>query len=424
MTTPDILRVAALVDLPRTPQSGGHVKCWERLAEAAAQADLPVDLTVYFSGPNAMEVLSAKSRLRHLPPVFSTANLKFLPYMPDTTDLAPYHPALARELTEFDIIHTTDCYFAFAQTAERISRSHSIPLVTSFHTDTPSYTRIFTKQTIDKLLGAWPILRDTLIDTWQVPERQGRTMEKKMRRHLEQCQYAIMTREEDHTLAESLLGQGRVSHLRLGIDKSLFGPHRADREGLERDYLIPPNRVIALFVGRVDIGKNIYVLTDAIEKLVKEGLPLHLIVAGVGPAEDDVRNRLKNHVSMLGFVKPDELARLYASVDVVTLSSEVEIRSMVGVEAMASSCPALVSSKSGVMDLFHNTPGMRRVESGAQNWADALRDFVTKPNQHQMMKSAAKDYSDRYLASWQDVLEKDLLSIWQKAFAKKQHKVA
>src|SRR5579862_4098265 len=113
------IRVAALVDLPRSPEAGGHVKCWERLAEAAADAELPLDLTVYFSGRHRTEVLGPGARLAHLPPLLSTAQLKFLPYVPDHTDLAPYHPRLARELADYDLIHTTDAFFAFANRRER-----------------------------------------------------------------------------------------------------------------------------------------------------------------------------------------------------------------------------------------------------------------------------------------------------------------
>src|SRR5579871_1876528 len=93
------IRVAALVDLPRSPEAGGHVKCWERLAHAAADGDLPLDLTVYFSGRRKTEILGPGARMAQLPPVFSTAQLKFLPYVPDHTDLAPYHRSLARELS-------------------------------------------------------------------------------------------------------------------------------------------------------------------------------------------------------------------------------------------------------------------------------------------------------------------------------------
>ena len=151
------IRVAALVDLPRSPQAGGHVKCWERLADAAADGELPLDLTVYFSGRQRTEVLGPGARLAHLPPMLSTAQLKFLPYVPDHTDLAPYHPRLARELAGYDVIHTTDAFFAFARTAESVSRRRGAPLTTSFHTDTPSYPRIFTRQTIEARFGSgWP----------------------------------------------------------------------------------------------------------------------------------------------------------------------------------------------------------------------------------------------------------------------------
>ncbi|HEU0117605.1 MAG TPA: glycosyltransferase [Alphaproteobacteria bacterium] len=412
------LRVAALVDLPRSAQSGGHVKCWERLALAASQSTLPLDLTVYFSGPRGEEIINERARMRQLPPVFSTAKLRFLPYTPDFTDLAPYHAPLARELKDYDLIHSTDGFFAYAQTADRVSRKYGIPLTTSFHTDTPAYTRIFTKQAISKIFANWPWLKKKLIVDWDFPEHQGRQMEKKLREHLEDCSYALVTRQEDFAFAESVLDARHVKHLRLGVDKKMFGPHRRDREGIERDYKIPPGRTILLFVGRVDVGKNIHTLAEAMENLIKEGRNLHLLVAGVGPAEHDVIRHLGSHVSMPGFVKPDELARLYASVDALALCSEVEIRSMAGVEAMASSCPVLVSEKSGVAQLFNNTPAMKVVPSGIPSWEKAIREFildgVIKQN---IMRHAAVAYSSDHLASWEQVLAEDLFAVWQKAAA-------
>jgi glycosyltransferase involved in cell wall biosynthesis len=408
------IRVAALVDLPRSPQAGGHVKCWERLAEAAADSDLPLDLTVYFSGRGPGETLGRGSRLQQLPPLFSTAQLKFLPYVPDHTDLAPYHPRLARELADYDVIHTTDAFFAFARTAERVSRRRGAPLVTSLHTDTPSYTRIFTRQTIEARLGAsWPARK--LIHDWQVPERQGRRMDQRLVQHIRRCDFVAATRAEDHALAESILGPARVGHLRLGIDKGVFGPHRADRAGLEAELGAPPGSLLALFVGRLDVGKNIHTLVDAVAQLVSEGLPIHLITAGVGPAADEIRARLGPDATVVGFVEPNELARLYASVDLVTLASEVEIRSMVGVEAMASGCPVLVSRKSGVAELFGHTPAMRVVEAGADAWAQALRQVALDPQGRTAMARAALGYADHELASWRDVLTEDLFALWREA---------
>ncbi len=411
------LRVAVLVDLQRTPQAGGHVKCWERLGAAAAESHLPLDLTIYFSGKETTQELGPHTRFHSLPPVFSTAKLKFLPYVPYHTDLGAYHRKLAQELMQVDVIHTTDAFFAFARTAERVSREKNIPLVTSFHTDTPSYTRIFTRQTIETMFGGgW--LAQKMIRDWNLPERKGRDMDRKLVRHVGLCHTALVTREEDHVLADNILGKEHVHHLRLGVDKSVFGTHRADRPGIESKYNIPPGRIVVLFVGRVDVGKNIHTLTAAMESLIAEGAPLHLVTAGLGPATEEVKKRLGDHASVPGYVPPDELARLYASVDCLALSSEVEIRSMAGVEAMASSCPVLVSQKSGVAQLFNHTPAMKTVESGVGNWAQALREFTNDPALRQTMRMAALDYSQNHLAGWQDVLAEDLFEVWKEAARK------
>jgi hypothetical protein len=137
------LWVAALVDLERWPAAGGHVTCWERLAEAAARGTHAIDLTVHFQGDaERRETLSPTVRIETHRPVFSTRRLGFLGGIADHTDLAPHHPRLMRALADADVIHTTDAYFAYARTAMRVSRRRSIPLTTSIHTDTPSYVPI------------------------------------------------------------------------------------------------------------------------------------------------------------------------------------------------------------------------------------------------------------------------------------------
>jgi glycosyltransferase involved in cell wall biosynthesis len=116
-----------------------------------------------------------------------------------------------------------------------------------------------------------------------------------------------------------------------------------------------------------------------------------------------------------GFVAPNRLARLYASADLVALVSEVEIRSMVGVEAMASGAPVLVSKKSGVAELFDHTPAMRVVEGGVAGWTEALREAALGGQTRSAMRAAALDYAGRELAGWAEVLEEDLFSLWREA---------
>ena len=408
-----LLRVAVLVDLARSPTAGGHVKCWERIAAAAAGGDLPLDLTVYFSGGGAPESLGPRAVLAQLPPLFSTRKLGFLAYIPDHTDLAPYHPKLAAELARYDLIHTTDAFFAFARTAEIVARRRGVPLVTSFHTDTPSYARIFTRHSIEHLIGpSWA--RRRIIDIWQAPERQGRRMDRRLVRHLRRCDRALAARQADCSIAEAILGPEKVNHLRLGVDKQMFCPTRADRAELEAQLGIAPGQILVLCVGRLDVGKNIHTLMEGVAHLRAEGVPLHLITAGVGPAADDLRQRLGAAVTVAGFVPPEALAKLYASVDFTAMTSEVEIHGMVGLEALASGCPVLVSAESGVAPLFRGVRGMREVAGGLAGWIDALREVSHDERARAQMRRAAIGYRPR-LASWEEVLTEDLFAVWQMA---------
>jgi glycosyltransferase involved in cell wall biosynthesis len=413
MTQPQKLKVAALVDLLRSPQSGGHVKGWERLAQAASNSNLPLDLTVFFSGTPLTEQISPHVTLRQLPQVFSTARLKFLPYLPDHTDLSPHHPGLAASLHEFDVVHTTDAYFAFTRTAERVCKKLGLGLTHSFHTDQPSYARIFTAKAIHDRLGDGHIA-NTLINRWQLPERMGRRMEKQRAKHLYQCDLVLTTRVTDQTVAEQVLGPHGVRYLRLGTDTTMFNPMRADRASLYARYQIPPERLLVVFVGRLDEGKNIYTLLDAIAQLVAQGAPLHLIAAGIGPAEEDIRRILPNNATVAGFIPPTELATVYASADVMALASEVEIRSMAMVESLASGLPVLVAAKSGLEKLFPTTDAIQVVTGGVAAWRDAIASFAST-SLHFTMKQAAQYFASNHIASWENVLSEDLLPAWQQA---------
>jgi glycosyltransferase involved in cell wall biosynthesis len=124
--------------------------------------------------------------------------------------------------------------------------------------------------------------------------------------------------------------------------------------------------------------------------------------------------RLGRHVTTPGFIAPAELARLYASADVLAVPSEVEIHSMVGVEAIASGCPAIISGKSGVAQLF-NTDAMLIVDSGVHAWKEAIGGFAVNPEIRQNMRGTALIYAHDHLASWKDVLAEDLFPVWRQA---------
>ena len=409
------LKVGVLVDLERGPEAGGHVKCWERLARAATAHADRLDLTVHFAGPAPrIEILSGNVRFAIEPPVFSTARLPFLSHVPDHTDLARWHPRLARRLAHYDVIHTTDAFFAYARTAARVARRAGIPHVTSVHTNTPEYARIYTGLTIERLVGKGP-LRRLLIDRLGLDRRVERRMLARLEAHERQCAFALLSRPEQIARARAMLGE-RVGILRRGVDRAAFHPSRRDRPWLAASLGIPADRVVVLFVGRVNPEKNVLVLADAVAELVASGLPLQLVCAGKGELREAVVGRLGDRATCPGALAPGQLARLYASADLFALPSQTEEAANVVLEALASGLPVLAAREGGMgRALIEGETGMSLPGGSVGAWAQAIETLALDHKRRARMAGAARRYAETALPSWEEVLTEDLLPCWQAA---------
>ena len=78
-----MISIGVWVDLKRQPSAGGHVKCWEKFAEAATTMADQLDLTVHFLGDQD-HVIPLASNVRYVlhRPRFSTERLPFLKMSP------------------------------------------------------------------------------------------------------------------------------------------------------------------------------------------------------------------------------------------------------------------------------------------------------------------------------------------------------
>ena len=96
--------------------------------------------------------VSKSVTLNILKPIFPSNTLKFLGIDADSTDLFPFNPRLFFYLKKFDLIHTTDQLFSMSKTAKFSSKFWKIPLTSSYHTDTPSYTEYY----VSRILNLFP----------------------------------------------------------------------------------------------------------------------------------------------------------------------------------------------------------------------------------------------------------------------------
>jgi glycosyltransferase involved in cell wall biosynthesis len=383
----DVLRVGVLVDLARRPESGGHVKCWERLAAAAAGVP-GLALAVHFAGPGrGREDIAPNVRFVYETPVFSTARLGFLlGEVPDDTDLAPYHPRLARFLPGYDVVHTTDAFFAYARTALRSGR----PLVNSVHTNTPEYARLHAARVFAGLgLGRFHLER--------LVERRLRA---RLAAHQRRCAFAWVSRPDELAAAAALTG-GHAGLLRRGIDKSFFSPAKRRRDA--------DGRVIVLYAGRVDAGKNVGLLADA---LAASGPEVHLVCAGEGAMRAELLARLGPRASCPGNLDPASLAEAYASADIFAFPSTIEEHANVVQEALASGLPVLATA-SMARAIEPGVTGLVLPGDDARAWAEAIAALT--PQRRAEMGRAARAWAEARLPSWHDVLVEDLLPRWREA---------
>lgn len=163
----------------------------------------------------------------------------------------------------------------------------------------------------------------------------------------------------DRTLAPStaalrdLEGHG-VERVRLwprGVDTARFRPQLRDEE-LRRE-LAPDGELIVGYVGRLAPEKHVELLAAVC------GIPgVRVVVVGDGPSETSLRGALPGAV-FLGRRTGDELARIFASLDVFAHTGPYETFCQTVQEAMASGVPVVAPAAGGPLDLVdHGRTGL------------------------------------------------------------------
>ena len=419
------LSVAVLVTLSRGPGAGGHVKCWERFAEAAARrGDGALDLTIYTmddggaSPDQRTEALADHVRFRALPPVLGTARLPGLKQGAGDTDLAPYHPALARHLRPHDVLHATDT-FAFGRTARRVAKRRGHALVASIHTDLPAFTAVYSREIIARLPGTgW--LGRRVLDALALPDRLADGARRKVAGLMRACDRVLVSREADRLMAREIVGPDRVAWLRRGIDLSRFHPDHADRTRLRLDYGIPADRPLLLFAGRADDSKRLMTLAHAARLLLDRGHALHVMAVGEGNRRADLLDLLGTEAaSAPGALPQADLPRLYASADLFVFPSESEVWPNVVLEARASGLPVVLSARDGGARMVRASglDGVLVEDAAPEAWAAALAPLLDDEAARALMGRRARAIVEESAPSWDDVLDQDLLPVWRRAAA-------
>ena len=136
-----------------------------------------------------------------------------------------------------------------------------------------------------------------------------------------------------------------------GVDAELFHPGRRS-QGM-RAALGMGSRFTFVYVGRLAPEKRADQIIQAF-RLASETLPrgvIHLVMAGTGPCEAELRAAAPPGVTFLGFLdRRSRLPDLYANCDAFVFASVTETLGLVVLEAMASGLPVVAAAAGGVRD--------------------------------------------------------------------------
>jgi glycosyltransferase involved in cell wall biosynthesis len=186
----------------------------------------------------------------------------------------------------------------------------------------------------------------------------------------------------DERLAELGIACTRVARWDRGVDLDRFDPRLRDAEMFG-------GKVNVMYCGRLTKEKGVDLLADAFLSAREQDPRLHLVLAGGGPEEHVLRERLGDHATFLGWLSGTDLPSAYASADAFLFASRTDTFGQVILEAQASGLPVIAVAEGGPTSLIaHGETGLL-AQPSAEALAGALLTLVREPALRDRLRKTA-----------------------------------
>ena len=217
------------------------------------------------------------------------------------------------------------------------ARKHDIPVVTTEHNQPEVLTEPLkmpkpVKKPVDVALTAYFMNRQNKSDFVTMPTEKA-------------IRYFTIEKGKEIRVP--------VAAVSNGVDLSCFKPGRAPAE-IYQKYGIPEDKLIVLYVGRVDPEKNVGLVVDAFSRLKNESA--FLLIVGDGVDKVRLMKKVSNmgidgRVKFLGKVLPPDLYELYKVGSVFATASTIETQGIVLIEAAACGLPLIAVDAGAVSEV-------------------------------------------------------------------------
>ena len=202
-------------------------------------------------------------------------------------------------------------------------------------------------------------------------------------------QRADCTMTPSRDMVERLTAEGfeNIHWLGRGVDTDLFSPEKRC-ESLRMEWGARPSVPVALMVGRVAAEKNFDLAMKSFEQMRQAFPDMQCVVIGDGP----LRAKLTKQFPWARFVGTktgDDLARCYASADVLIFPSETETFGNVLLEGMASGLATVSYDYAAAALHVHAGKNGLKVEKGDSSRFIAQAQLaLTMPAGHSLRQAA------------------------------------
>jgi glycosyltransferase involved in cell wall biosynthesis/predicted metal-dependent phosphoesterase TrpH len=186
----------------------------------------------------------------------------------------------------------------------------------------------------------------------------------------------------DERLKQLGIAPEKIGRWDRGVDVERFDPTL-------RTAGMFPGAFNVLYAGRLTKEKGVDLLADAFLAARRRDPRLHLVLAGGGPEEEALRERLGDAATFLGWLSGDELPRAYASADLFMFASQTDTFGQVVLEAQASGLPVIAVDEGGPASLItHGETGILAT-ADVEALADAVISLASRPLLAERLRRAA-----------------------------------
>lgn len=185
----------------------------------------------------------------------------------------------------------------------------------------------------------------------------------------------------------------------ISIDGIVYAGIERDQFYLDRAYEVADPMTI-LFVGRIDQGKGLYDLLEAIAILDREKIKARIV--GDGPLKSDLQScaeslRITDQVSFVGSVPHDAVHGEYAKADIFCLPSHHESLGLVNIEAMLSGLPVVSTNIDAIKEYInHEETGLLINPKDVSGLANALEQLIDSVELRRELGEAGQREAEGY----------------------------